>query len=480
MKLGLSGRLIVSHGLVAVIAIVVFALSIVTTISRQSTRAGLAVDYATAYRMVPIIESVLNAGEAPSSQQNPPPHHRNGMMEMEMEPLSFRAPLPRGSEFGRVPPPLSRLIERPMIVVDRSGTVVFRRGDTPERLPPEVELTDGVRFSTPSVQEEYYLFVGGMIDPRNNPLSEAIVSGTTRAAGIAGIVIIIGAFGVGILWTAIILKPLRDIRDASAAIAGGDLERRVSVPPGNHELADLARGFNEMATEVQSQEETRRQFVGDAAHELRTPLTLTLSRVEMLQQGIYPPDEVQFASLLGDLKRMGNLVDDLQTLARVDAGRLVLQRSDVTLSRITDEACASVRPIAEQSKVTLSTLHTEGGETVSVDPDRFQQIMTNLLTNAIRFTPEGGSVVVETDVTDSYAIVAVEDSGPGIKDEDRERVFERFVRLDAARNRIHGGSGLGLSIAAELVHRHGGEIGVVNPRHSDRGARFEVQLPIEE
>lgn len=511
MTFGLSARLIVSHTLVAVAASVVFAAALLTTVGRQAMQAGVAVDYATAYRIAPALETYLTDGlDAALPPMMRPDGEAPRAMPRMVQPgtpvppaTPTLEPLPRTmgpwQRFRPMPVPVAMLIERPILLVDASGRVVWERGEVPDPLPRSFRPTAGVPITIPSnsgvlgenrrgmhhdrssaidtEERDLYLFVGGMIDPERNPLSQAFNASTTRATALTGIVLVLAAVVVSILWARVFLRPIRDVRDAATAIAGGDYARRVTLPSGRHELADLARDFNEMAGEVEAQEKSRRQFVGDAAHELRTPIALLTTRIEMLRRGIYATDETQWNALTTDLGRIGRLVDDLQTLARADAGKLTFSPSILSLTAAVDESCAAFRPVADKAGVALRTRHTAEGPLLFVDPTRFRQILANLLSNAVRYTSKGATVVVETGGDSENAWVAVEDAGPGIPLAERDRVFQRFVRLDPARDRGHGGSGLGLAIVAEFVRRQRGTIVITDPQVGATGTRFVVTFP---
>jgi two-component system sensor histidine kinase BaeS len=332
-----------------------------------------------------------------------------------------------------------------------------------------------------------------MIPGAGNPLQRVISGTIIRASIISGAVVLVLATLVAAYWSSWLLKPLRALEAASRTLASGDYTARVRVPRGEHELRSLAEGFNAMAEEIGAQESTRRRFVADAAHELRTPVSLLSARIEMLREGVYDPTPEQWDSLQGSVGRLARLVEDLQVLARLDAGRIALGRRPVDAVSFLRELAHEFRPAAGKAGVALSLVeeHTSP-PSVLADPVRLHQVMANIVANAVRHTPAGGSVTlraasqpspgsVESVPTgaDQHVELTVEDTGPGIPREDRERVFDRFVRLDAGRGRDHGGSGLGLAIARRLAELQDGTIRVEGPRLSDSGARFVVTLPAD-
>jgi two-component system OmpR family sensor kinase len=295
--------------------------------------------------------------------------------------------------------------------------------------------------------------------------------------------------GVGLPLVRASLAPLRGIESTAAAIAGGDLSRRIDHAARNTEVGRLAKALDMMlasieaaylaradgeARALQSQERMRR-FIADASHELRTPLTSVRGLAEYgLQQGsdASPEELLRLMGLIArEAGRMGRLVDDLLLLARFDAGR-ALDCRPVDLASIAAEAVQQARLVATTRPITL-----EAAEPVIVDADaeRLRQIIDNLIGNAIQHTPTRTPVAVTVSSEPGSGRLTVADRGPGMTQEQASRVFERFYRTDGARTRARGGAGLGLAIAAALAAAHGGELTVdTSPGH---GAAFHLRLP---
>lgn len=277
------------------------------------------------------------------------------------------------------------------------------------------------------------------------------------------------------------LTPVDRMVDTAAAIAAGDLTRRVPDPDPGTELGRLGRALNEMMTRIEEAiaartagEQRLRRFVADAAHELRTPLTSLRGYAELYRQGALP-DEPAVRNAMGRIEsegaRMARLVDDLLLLARLDQSRgLDVARVDVVaVVREAAEAFAVVDPDRPLSVNVPATAMVEG------DLPRVRQIVDNLLSNVRTHTPHGTSVTLSVTSGPEQVSIAVADTGPGIEAKDRERLFERFWRADRARTRSRGGSGLGLAIVQSLVEAHGGTIAVESqPGH---GSTFTVTLP---
>jgi signal transduction histidine kinase len=295
--------------------------------------------------------------------------------------------------------------------------------------------------------------------------------------------------GVGLPLVRASLAPLRGIESTAAAIAGGDLSRRIDHAARNTEVGRLAEALDMMlasieaaylaradgeARALQSQDRMRR-FIADASHELRTPLTSVRGLAEYsLQQGsdASPEELLRLMGLIArEAGRMGRLVDDLLLLARFDAGR-ALDCRPVDLASIAAEAVQQARLVATTRPITL-----EAAEPVIVDADaeRLRQIIDNLIGNAVQHTPPGTLVAVTVSSEPGSGRLTVADRGPGMTQEQASHVFERFYRTDGARTRARGGAGLGLAIAAALAAAHGGELTVdTSPGH---GAAFQLRLP---
>lgn len=286
------------------------------------------------------------------------------------------------------------------------------------------------------------------------------------------------------------LRPLDRLTTLANDIRTGDRGRRLRPDRADTELGRAATAFDGMldaleASERRAQEaadaarraETAtRRFLVDAAHELRTPIAgIQVAAEQLANSASQQHADAQYRRaglLLSDARRAGRLVSDMLDLSRIDAG-LPLDRHDVDLAAIADAEADRAAMLAPQLAVTRTGAATLN---VNADPTRIAQILSNLLDNARRHTPAGGAITVDVGMRDGAAEVTVTDSGPGIPDDERERIFERLVRLDAGRARDHGGAGLGLPIARALAHAHGGEL-VCLPHEG--GAKFRLTVPVE-
>ena len=288
------------------------------------------------------------------------------------------------------------------------------------------------------------------------------------------------------------LRPLVAVETAAEAIAEGDLSQRVPESDPRTEVGSLSQSFNTMVARLESafseqaaseaearaSEERMRRFVGDASHELRTPLTSIRGFAELYRSGALPagPDVDRAMSRIeGEAARMGLLVEDLLLLARLDQQR-PLERVPVDLLELASDAVADAAVLDPSRSVTLEALAAGPPPVVTGDPARLRQVFGNLVTNALSHTPEGTPVVVRVSTASGTATVEVVDAGPGIPEDERGKVFERFFRTDASRTRASGGTGLGLSIVKALVAAHSGSVEV--DETPGGGATFRVTLPL--
>ncbi len=283
-------------------------------------------------------------------------------------------------------------------------------------------------------------------------------------------------------------RPLTRIEDTAAALATGDLTQRIPGRQADDEVTSLSRSLNVMLTRIESSfavreasEERMRQFVADASHELRTPLATVRGYAELYRQGAVP-DAAAVGSAMERIEaestRMSGLVEDLLTLARIDDAPVV-ETTHVDLTVLAADAVADARVRAPERRISLLGLDSPVAPTVVRGTEsRLRQVVTNLVANALRHTPDGTPVEVAVGQDATGVALEVRDHGPGVPDEVATKVFERFYRADPARGRTGGGgSGLGLAIVAAIVAQHHGRVGVAPTPGG--GATFVVRLPQE-
>lgn len=318
------------------------------------------------------------------------------------------------------------------------------------------------------------------------------VRSTVRAlvwsqAGIgAAVLLVLAVAGYAVVHRS--LRPLAEVEETAAAIAAGQLDRRVPQRDPRTEVGRLSSALNGMLAQIQravassessaadarSSEERMRRFITDASHELRTPLTTIRGFAELYRQGAARDVEMLMSRIESESRRMGLLVDDLLLLARLDAQR-PLDRHRVDLLALATDAVHDAQSIAPQRTITLDVFDGPGTPEVLGDEARLRQVLGNLVANALQHTPASAGITVRVGTDADAALLEVRDEGSGMTQDDALRVFERFYRTDSSRARESGGTGLGLSIVDSLVRAHGGAVRVTTA--PGEGCRFTVTIP---
>ena len=264
--------------------------------------------------------------------------------------------------------------------------------------------------------------------------------------------------------------PIDDMLDAADKLAGGDLSTRVA-PSGAPEFRSLAAAINSMAARLEEDSRQRRDLLAEVTHELRTPLTYIRGTLEGMLDDVYPRDDERLESMLEETAQLSNLLEDLHTLALAERGALQLRPEPTDLPVLVGETLSAVRSQAEAAGVVLEMRVDNDPPLVEVDPLRLRQVLHNLLSNALRYTPKGGEVRVEVAEEDEHIELHVIDTGSGISAEHLPHIFDRFYRIDDS-----GGSGLGLAICKDLVEAHGGTIEAES--ELGQGTTVTVRLPM--
>lgn len=299
---------------------------------------------------------------------------------------------------------------------------------------------------------------------------------TARIAGAAALVLAL-TVGASVFAGARLVRPLHALTGAAQRMRDGEQPESVPVS-GDDEVGRLAAAFNDMSAHRARLEEQRKAMVSDVAHELRTPLSNIRGWLEAAQDGLADPDPVFVSSLLEEAVLLQHIIDDLQDLAAADAGVLRLHPESVEIRELLSQVAAAHQARAENAGVTLAVTATAPGPALRADPVRLRQAVGNLVSNAVRHTPEGGRVTLRayvSDEGDGTVLVEVADTGSGIPPEDLPHVFDRFWRAEKSRSRRTGGSGLGLAIVRKLVEAHGGTVDAASVE--GEGSTFVLRLP---
>ena len=287
------------------------------------------------------------------------------------------------------------------------------------------------------------------------------------------------------LWLSrLVARPVERVSHATTLLAGGDLSVRVPTPAAprltTFETEQLTENFNRMAASLESYESERKAMIADIAHELRTPLTALTLRLQALQDGLVPLGAGEVASLNRNAALVSRLVEDLRILSLADAGRLQLKRQAVDLATLVADVFDDYRSRLTAQNVRGELLLPAGQALGNVDPDRMSQVIGNLLDNALRVSPEGGTVTVTLERQGAEYLIRVRDTGPGLSEEAAARAFDRYFQEKDVNYSAPppGASGLGLAIVRTLVELHGGNVTVANVA-DPTGAEFTVRVPVE-
>ena len=296
----------------------------------------------------------------------------------------------------------------------------------------------------------------------------------SRILSLAGGVSLLVAAVLGVLFARRITKPVSGVIAATKKISEGDYGVRVDANLKERETHELAEAVNHMAASLEEQEYLRRQMTGDIAHELRTPVTNISSYMEMMIDDVMEPTTERLKSCYDELSRLSGLITDLERLESAESAEFDLNKEDVEILRLSEAILQGFETGISEKNIDAQII----GEEVHIyaDRGRISQMIANLLSNALKYTDEGGKITIAVKKRKDIAELVVEDTGIGIPREDTERIFERFYRTDKSRTRKTGGAGIGLSITKAIVQAHGGAIHCES--EPGTGSRFIVTLPI--
>ncbi|MFV9511273.1 sensor histidine kinase [Tepidibacillus sp. LV47] len=372
-------------------------------------------------------------------------------------------------------PSIARMADIQMIIADKNGKVVADSkqeylGQKSKEVPGIHEdlLLNGQKIGELIINREKSFGILSLEQQFLNSMNHSILLGTMIA------VIVAALFGV--VFANKLTKPLESLMIGIRHLAKGDTSYRVMVNTKD-EFHQLSKAFNEMSAKLEHNEEVRKQLVADVAHELRTPLSILRGQLESIQEGAIQPTPEVILQLNDEVLRLTRLVNDLQQLSLAEAGQLVLNKKRVNIKQMIQKIMFHFEWLAEEKEIQLQLIGDEE-IMIEVDPDRFTQVIVNLLGNALRHTPNHGKVSIEIKKEEQpqRVMISLKDSGPGIDEEYLPYIFERFYRTDSSRSRDQGGTGLGLSIAKGFVEAHGGTITVKSKK--GQGTTFIIQLPL--
>ena len=356
-------------------------------------------------------------------------------------------------------------------LVDDAGRAILK-------LPPSAPLQSGASATAP-VSSSGRTIGRVTVSQANGRLLTAEEAQLGRQLNrmhlIAGVTSAAIAFAIGLYLALTLSRPLRRIRAGAEAMGAGDLDVRVKVT-GDDEIRAVARALNGLAETLQREEELRKESVADLAHELRTPVMGLLARVEAAQDGVFDDEAANLAAMHDEALRLTSLLDDLSALADAERPGLLLSLAPVDLAAVAAGPAEALKQAFADKGIAFTT--DLQAAVVAGDRKRLEQVVVNLLTNALRYTDAGGRVSLTVRQAGDDAVLEVADSGVGIAPEDLPHVFTRFWRGEKSRSRATGGAGIGLSIVQELVRAHGGRVTVEST--TGQGSVFRVVIPCRE
>jgi len=359
------------------------------------------------------------------------------------------------------------------ILLDESGNIVIFLGSAggPQIGQPYVVQPNDTRIPIQVEGREVGTFI---VTGSLYPAIGAIVLGLLSPVFFISIFLAVLTIILGLLLMRRFVTPLSEVIAAARSLADGDLSARVRVS-GPDDLRVLSDSFNHMADALQRGDTERRNMLADIAHELRTPLTVIRGRLEGIVDGVYPADEGHIAPALEETYLLERLVEDLRLLTLAETRQLPFERREVDLTDLARHVIDLFQAEAEEKGIRLSRESGPAPVSVSLDPQRTEQVISNLVANALRYTPEGGNISITVRQDADGALLTVSDNGPGVAADDLPRLFDRFWRGEKSRSRALGGAGLGLAIARQLVEAQQGSIRARNRNGS--GLEITISFP---
>lgn len=346
----------------------------------------------------------------------------------------------------------------------------------------EPGFSPGARLSAADLKAGLAVEVGGkqvgtIITARQtpglNPEETLFLERTNHALLLASLAAVLVALVLGILLARTLTRPIQALTRAAQGIAAGQSEQQVKVS-SQDEIGQLAAAFNQMSQEVAQANRLRRQMTADIAHDLRTPLTVIGGYVESMRDGVLQPTPERLTLIYAEIERLQRMVGDLRMLSQVDAGELPLHPQAIAPLSLLERAAGLFQHPAEQQAVTMRVQAAANLPEIRVDEARMMQVMDNLISNALRYTPSGGTITLAAQASAGKVIFSVRDTGQGIAPEELPHIFNRFYRADRSRHSESGESGLGLAIVKALVEAHGGKVWAESVL--EKGTTIFVQL----
>jgi two-component system sensor histidine kinase BaeS len=407
----------------------------------------------------------------------------NGTWDGVLDYFNLRNTQPDGPNFGPNQQPFgpgggsgggSHVPAFTFLLADANGKVLVPAGTYQAgEVVPASKLSQGTAVDVGGKRVGTVLVLGSA--PALGNLETQYLNRTNQALLYAALGAALVALLLGSILARTLTHPLRDLTAAIHAMAKGDLKQHVVVK-SRDEIGELAAAFNQMSADLDRSNQSRRQMTADIAHDLRSPLTVIGGYVESMQDGVLKPTPERLNTIHAEVQHLQRLVEDLRTLSQADAGELTLNREPVTPQALLERMAKSYHHLASRKKVTLSVQAGPDLPKIDLDPDRMAQVLGNLITNSLRYTPEKGEIVLGSAREAKTLVFTVRDTGKGIPAESLPYIFDRFYRADPARAQ-GSESGLGLAIARSIVEAHGGTISAES--QIGRGTTVKITFPLD-
>lgn len=358
------------------------------------------------------------------------------------------------------------------ILLDENHRIMLdRRTDSPAQIDSIYQATPDDLVIELRVEEK---IVGYLIITSFSLTSRlGLVRAILLPIGIISFILALFLVIVAILLVRRFVNPLADVIYAARAVANGDLNTRIETQ-GPQDLRSLSESFNEMASSLERNDRERREMLADVAHELRTPLSVIRGRLEGIIDGVYEENGSQVSTALEQTYILERLIEDLRLLTLAETRQLQFDKRNVDVGQLIESTIEMFSAEASEKNIAIAFNEKNGNLFATIDPQRFEQVMSNLIGNALRYVNEGGKVWITANEINNGLKITVNDNGTGIPEEDLPFIFDRFWRKDKSRSRTSGGTGLGLAIAKHLIEAQGGTIEAKNL--DEGGLKVVIQL----
>lgn len=361
---------------------------------------------------------------------------------------------------------------RELFILSPRGEILYQSSQEEQRLKPEIDR------AVPILVEGDiggYVLIGSMLGQSLSPEDQAFLRGLNRIYIFSSISFTLLGLFLAMMIINRLFSPLEKIHRATLKLSLGNYQARSGLD-GKDEISRLGQSFDSMAHSIEQARLWKEQLIADTAHELRTPAALIQGTLEMIREGIYEPTPDKLDQLHREAESLSRLISEMQQLSSLEGNLPELEMEPIELEPFLQGILSSFLPLASNQSVELAWEIPEMDRPLEADPYRLRQVLQNLLKNALHYAPLGTTITLSVEIHPHLLRFILDDQGPGIPEADRERIFERFTRLDSSRNREEGSRGLGLAISRAIVEAHQGKIAA--GKAPGGGARVWFQLPL--